>query len=45
MSTYFVNGAGGFIGGYIANYLLKNGNKVICADIKPFEFWFVISKK
>jgi len=36
-------GAGGFIGGHLASYLLKEKNfEIICADIKPLEFWFQI---
>ena len=33
-------GAGGFIGGHLVNNLLKEGHKVICADNKPFDYWF-----
>ncbi len=33
-------GAGGFIGGHLVNHLLKNGNSIIAADIKPKEYWF-----
>jgi len=40
MSKFLVAGAGGFIGGHIVNALLNNGQEVICADIKPLEFWF-----
>ena len=38
--TIFVSGAGGFIGGYLVKKLLNDGNKLICADIKPVEYWF-----
>ena len=34
-----VTGAGGFIGGHLVNNLKKN-NKIICADIKPFQNWY-----
>ena len=34
-----VTGAGGFIGGHLVNNLKKN-NKLICADIKPFQNWY-----
>ena len=33
-------GAGGFIGGHLANRLLKDGNSIVAADIKPKEYWF-----
>jgi nucleoside-diphosphate-sugar epimerase len=36
-----VCGAGGFIGGHLVASLIKeNKHEVICADIKPFEYWF-----
>jgi nucleoside-diphosphate-sugar epimerase len=39
-------GAGGFIGGHLASYLLKEKNfDIICVDIKPLEFWFQIFDK
>ena len=38
-----VCGAGGFIGGHLVIDLLKDGFDVICADIKPLEFWFQLS--
>ena len=28
-------GAGGFIGGHLTNRLLKDGNRIVAADIKP----------
>ena len=34
---YLICGAGGFIGGHLVNDLMKSGNEVICADIKPKE--------
>ena len=38
-----IAGAGGFIGGHLANYFNKSNNcELICADIKPLEFWFQI---
>jgi nucleoside-diphosphate-sugar epimerase len=34
-------GAGGFIGGHLVSTLRKiNKFDIICADIKPFEYWF-----
>ncbi len=38
--TILVCGAGGFIGGHLVKDLLTQGFKVVCADIKPFEYWF-----
>jgi nucleoside-diphosphate-sugar epimerase len=35
-----VCGAGGFIGGHLVRDLMKSGNEVVCADIKPLEYWF-----
>tara|TARA_B110000483_G_C18194812_1_gene542558 strand:- start:1931 stop:2926 length:996 start_codon:yes stop_codon:yes gene_type:complete len=35
-----VCGAGGFIGGHLVKDLLDEGHDVVCADIKPLEFWF-----
>ncbi|WP_428079471.1 NAD-dependent epimerase/dehydratase family protein [Candidatus Pelagibacter sp.] len=42
---YLVCGAGGFIGGHLASYLMSKGHEVVCADIKPLEFWFQIFDK
>tara|TARA_B110000114_G_scaffold182511_1_gene221963 strand:- start:83 stop:1093 length:1011 start_codon:yes stop_codon:yes gene_type:complete len=33
-------GAGGFIGGHLVDRLLKDGNSIVAADIKPKEYWF-----
>lgn len=38
-----VAGAGGFIGGHLAEKLRKEGNEVVCIDIKNFEDWFQTS--
>jgi len=39
-NTILVTGAGGFIGGHLVKRLLKDGFKVIAADIKPLNYWF-----
>jgi nucleoside-diphosphate-sugar epimerase len=41
---YLVTGAGGFIGGHLVNRLMSQGHEVICADIKPFEYWFQLNE-
>jgi nucleoside-diphosphate-sugar epimerase len=39
--TILVCGAGGFIGGHlVANFIKENKYNIICADIKPIEYWF-----
>ena len=36
-------GAGGFIGGHLVSYFRNNGDfNIVCADIKPIEYWFQI---
>ena len=42
---YLICGGGGFIGGHLAVDLMKNGHEVVCADIKPKEYWFQIFDK
>jgi nucleoside-diphosphate-sugar epimerase len=42
MGRCLVTGAGGFIGGHLVVDLMKEGHEVICADIKPKEYWFQI---
>ncbi len=37
---YLIAGAGGFIGGHLVKSLMDEGHEVVCADIKPLEFWF-----
>ena len=41
MKKILVCGAGGFIGGHLVSHFVKKGNsKIVCADIKPKNFWF-----
>ena len=41
MKKILVCGAGGFIGGHLVSHLIKQKNfEIICADIKPKNFWF-----
>ena len=41
MSKILICGAGGFIGGHLASKFLNDKNiELICADIKPLEYWF-----
>ena len=40
-----VCGAGGFIGGHLVKSLLDDGYEVVCADVKPLEYWFQQSEK
>ncbi len=41
MKKILIAGAGGFIGGHLASMFIKDKNiKLICADIKPIEYWF-----
>src|SRR5210317_2615453 len=42
MSKYLVCGAGGFIGGHLVKRLMDQGHTVVCADVKPLEYWFQI---
>jgi len=37
---YLICGAGGFIGGHLTKQLMDEGHEVVCADVKPFEYWF-----
>ena len=39
---YLIAGAGGFIGGHLVKRLMNEGHEVVCADIKPKEYWFQI---
>ena len=45
MSKYLVCGAGGFIGGPPVKRLMNQGHEVVCADVKPLEYWFQIFEK
>ena len=42
MKKILICGAGGFIGGHLASKFIQEDKTVelICADIKPLEFWF-----
>ena len=41
MKKILICGAGGFIGGHLVSYFKKKSNvEIICADIKPKNFWF-----
>jgi GDP-D-mannose 3', 5'-epimerase len=39
---YLIAGAGGFIGGHLVKKLMDEGHEVVCADVKPKEYWFQI---
>ena len=44
MKNVLICGAGGFIGGHLAQYLKKlDKYNLICVDVKPKEYWFQIS--
>tara|TARA_E500000331_G_scaffold357880_1_gene421404 strand:- start:846 stop:1844 length:999 start_codon:yes stop_codon:yes gene_type:complete len=43
-SKILVCGAGGFIGGHLVNQLIKENFSVVCADIKPLEYWFQLDE-
>ncbi len=39
---FLVAGAGGFIGGHLVKHLMSLGHELVCADIKPLQYWFQI---
>jgi nucleoside-diphosphate-sugar epimerase len=43
--TALVTGAGGFIGGHLVKALLRRGEDVRCADIKPLAEWKQVFRK
>ena len=44
MKKILICGAGGFIGGHLVSYFVKNTNfQIVCADIKPLNFWFQLN--
>ncbi len=45
ISKYLVCGAGGFIGGHLVKSLIDEGHEVVCADIKPYEYWFQLNEE
>ena len=46
MKKILICGAGGFIGGHLTKYFIDQGDcEIICADIKPLEYWFQIFEK
>ena len=38
-------GGGGFIGGHLVKNLLDEGHELVCADLKPLEYWFQVFEK
>ena len=43
MKKILICGAGGFIGGHLAKKFINDKNvELVCADIKPLEYWFQI---
>jgi GDP-D-mannose 3',5'-epimerase len=41
MKKILICGAGGFIGGHLASkFVLDKNIKLVCADIKPLDYWF-----
>jgi GDP-D-mannose 3', 5'-epimerase len=46
MKKILICGAGGFIGGHLTKHFIDQGDyEIICADVKPFEYWFQIFDK
>ena len=45
MKKVLICGAGGFIGGHLTSHFSKEKNfEIVCADIKPKNFWFQIDE-
>tara|TARA_B100001093_G_scaffold149464_1_gene142194 strand:+ start:5797 stop:6801 length:1005 start_codon:yes stop_codon:yes gene_type:complete len=45
MKKVLICGAGGFIGGHLTSHFVKEKNvEIVCADIKPKNFWFQINE-
>lgn len=43
MKKILICGAGGFIGGHLTKHFIDQGDcELICADVKPQEYWFQI---
>ena len=43
MKKILICGAGGFIGGHLTKHFIDQGDcELICADVKPYEYWFQI---
>jgi nucleoside-diphosphate-sugar epimerase len=45
MKRIVVAGAGGFIGGHLVQFLVKEGHQVRAVDIKPLNEWYQVSVK
>ena len=39
-----IAGAGGFIGGHLSKNLSDEGHEIVCADVKPFQYWFQLNE-
>jgi GDP-D-mannose 3', 5'-epimerase len=44
MKKIVVAGAGGFIGGHLVKFLVKEGHQVRAVDIKPLNEWYQVSE-